>query len=206
MGKELCFNIENDSLYLEQILVEYSEIPIYFLCKGNKSYYLALCSDIEYYNYIVVKLSIFDVYDLLHGNVSMRGAIVNRREYWEVISGEEMSSDLVTKRKMEEIDENLLPEKDAYFKILTPSVEEYACIVDKLVLQNNKISINGLSLDSEAVINSNGDMCDFTYKFKVSAYKAYFEKMDYLDDLSYKGDDLYSYAETSISNNICSAA
>ena len=36
MNKKLCFNIENQYLYLEQVLVDYMDIPIFFLCKDKK--------------------------------------------------------------------------------------------------------------------------------------------------------------------------
>ena len=35
MGKELCFIIENENIYLEQVLVNYIDIPIFFLCRGK---------------------------------------------------------------------------------------------------------------------------------------------------------------------------
>lgn len=72
MNKKLCFNIENQYLYLEQILVDYMGIPIFFLCKDKKQYYIALCTNIDKLNYIVTKLSLSDVYNLLHGKIPMR--------------------------------------------------------------------------------------------------------------------------------------
>ncbi|MCI6552701.1 MAG: hypothetical protein MR430_04040, partial [Lachnospiraceae bacterium] len=65
INKELCFNIENNNLYLEQILVDYMEVPIFFLCRGANQYYVALCTDIAELHYIVAKLSLPDVYNLL---------------------------------------------------------------------------------------------------------------------------------------------
>ena len=75
MDKELCFNIENINLYLEQTLVDYLDIPIFFLCRGEKQYYAALCTNIDELSYIVVKLSLMDVYNLLHGSIPMRDVI-----------------------------------------------------------------------------------------------------------------------------------
>jgi len=74
MSKELCFNIENQDLYLEQVLVDYMDIPIFFLCKDNRQYYIALCTDIDDLGYIVAKLSLSEVYNLLHGKMPMRDA------------------------------------------------------------------------------------------------------------------------------------
>ena len=89
MNKELCFNIENENLYLEQILVDYMDIPIFFLCEGENQYYVALCTDIDELSYIVAKLSLLDVYNLLHGKIPMRDAILKQNEYWDIVSGDE---------------------------------------------------------------------------------------------------------------------
>ena len=35
MDKELCFSIENTDLYLDQVLVDYMHVPMFFLCKGE---------------------------------------------------------------------------------------------------------------------------------------------------------------------------
>jgi len=68
MNKKLCFNIENQYLYLEQVLVDYMGIPIFFLCKDKKQYYIALCTNIDKLSYIVTKLSLSDVYNLLENS------------------------------------------------------------------------------------------------------------------------------------------
>ena len=123
MSRELCFNIENQDLYLEQVLVDYMDIPIFFLCKDKKQYYIALCTDIDELSYIVTKLSLSEVYNLLHGKIPMRDAILKQQEYWEIVSGDEICMDMVTKRRIEELEQSLLPEVDACFKILTKQIK-----------------------------------------------------------------------------------
>lgn len=123
MSNELCFNIENNNLYLEQVLVDYTEIPIFFLCKDEKQYYIALCTDIEELRYIVTKLSLPDVYNLLHGKIPMRDVILKQNEYWDIISGDEICFDNVIKKSICELDKNLLPEEYAYFEILTEQIK-----------------------------------------------------------------------------------
>lgn len=110
---------------MEQILVDYLDIPIFFLCSGDKQYYIALCTDIEDLKYIVVKLSSVDVYNLLHGEIPMRDIILKQSEYWDIVSGEDIGSDIVIKKKMDEIENTLLPEEKAYFKILTKEMQAY---------------------------------------------------------------------------------
>ena len=125
MNSELCFRIENIELYLEQVLVDYMDIPIFFLCKGESNHYLVLCTDIDGLNYIIVKLSMNDVYELLRGGESIRNAILKQEEYWNVISGEEISLDTVGKLSISELDVSLLPKEDVYFEIVTEKLKNY---------------------------------------------------------------------------------
>ena len=130
MNKKLCFNIENQYLYLEQVLVDYMDIPIFFLCKDKKQYYIALCTDIDKLSYIVTKLSLLDVYNLLHGKIPMRDVFLKQQEYWEIMSSDEVGMDMVTKKKIETLEQSLLPEPDACFKILTKQIKLYVQEVD----------------------------------------------------------------------------
>ena len=125
VDSELCFRIENIELYLEQVLVDYMDIPIFFLCKGEGDYYLVLCTDIDELNYIVVKLSMSDVYKLLHSEESILNIILKQEEYWNVISGEEISLDKVEKLSIPELDVSLLPKEDTYFEIVSTKLENY---------------------------------------------------------------------------------
>ena len=135
MDNTLCFKIENVNLYLEKVLVDYAEIPIFFLCKGGGQYYIALCTDVDNLNYIVTKLSMNDVYMLLNGSVPMRDIISNQEEHWRIISGEEISLDKVEKLKTNDLDMDLLPKKGACFEIVTKKLRGY---VDEF---NNEYSI-----------------------------------------------------------------
>lgn len=125
MNSNLCFRIEGIELYLEQVLVDYMDIPIFFLCKGESNYYLVLCTDIDELNYIIVRLSMNDVYDLLHGGESIRNAILKQNEYWNVISGKETPLDKVEKLSIPELDVSLLPKEDVYFEIVSMKLEKY---------------------------------------------------------------------------------
>lgn len=125
MDKELCFCIEGRNLYLEQGLVDYMDIPIFFLCRDDKQFYVSLCTDIDELTYIIVKVSDDEVYRLLHGQIPMRNIFLNQTEYWEVLSGEEISSDLVERYSITQLDNSVLPEEDACFEVLTEEIELY---------------------------------------------------------------------------------
>lgn len=125
MCKELCFCIENEDLFLEQVLVDYRNIPIFFLCSSKQYYYIALCTDIDELTYVVTQVSMLDVYRLLHGKIPMRDVILKQKEYWNVISGEEICSDIVTKYPVNELDISVLPQENACFKVLTQELENF---------------------------------------------------------------------------------
>ena len=125
MNSNLCFRIEGIELYLEQVLVDYMDIPIFFLCKDEGSYYLVLCTDVDDLNYIIVRLSMNDVYGLLHGEESIYNTILKQNEYWNVISGREIPLDEVKRLSISELDVGLLPKEDVYFEIVSTKLENY---------------------------------------------------------------------------------
>lgn len=131
MDKEVCFCVEKKNLYLVQVLVEYKDIPIFFLCKNGGQYYVTLCTDMEVLNYIIIKASSSDVYNLLHGKIPMRNVFLKQKEYWNVISGEEISLDIVEKHRMDSLDSSLLPEENACFKILTEDMSVFVQEFDR---------------------------------------------------------------------------
>lgn len=118
MEKEICFCINGKNLYLEKVLVDYMDIPIFFLCENQNEYYIALCTDVERLNYVVAKISMVSTYALLHGMMSMRDAFLNQGEYWEILSGNEPSQDVVSQYPINHIDMGILPDADAYFAVL----------------------------------------------------------------------------------------
>lgn len=153
MDKELCFIIENERVYLEQILVDYMDIPIFFLCRGEKQYYLALCTDIDELNYYVVKLSSLDVYNLLHGKIPMRDGILKQSEYWDITSGDEILSDVAVKKNIKLIDTSLLPEENACFEILTAPMQLFVQKFDGVFLADENFSESAKKVDVKDLID-----------------------------------------------------
>lgn len=132
MSKEvLCFKIEGKELYLEQILVDFNDVAIFFLCKNEVQYYIALCADYHESTYIVAKVTIEDIYKLLHSELTMRDFILKQKEYYQVYSGFTIDRDKIEKHKMEDIDESVLPENE-YFKVLTERIEGYVRKIDEI--------------------------------------------------------------------------
>ena len=131
MKKELCFIIDGQELYLEKVLVDYMEVPIFFLCKAVEKYYIALCIDMDEYNYVVVQMTMQDTYDLLHGKIPMRDVVLGRKEYWLVCSGDEPKDDKVEKQEIGRLQVELLPKKGACFQILTEDIEKYVRLFEE---------------------------------------------------------------------------
>lgn len=125
VNKELCFIIENVKLYLEQVLVDYDGFPVFFLCRGRNQYYAILNAEMSSLHYYIVKLSTSDVYSLLHGKIPIRNIILKQKTYWDVVSGDEIWQDIVTKKDIDSIDASLLPEENAYFRILTTQMQSF---------------------------------------------------------------------------------
>ncbi len=141
MNEELCFCIENKDLYFEQTLVEYMNIPIFFLCKSGMKYYVVLCINIDEFDYILVNVSDLDIYKLLHGNIPMRNIFLNQSEYWEVKSGEDVYSDTVTKYEISCLDLSLLPKENAYFKALTEEIKTFIQNFDSKLLNEGQFNL-----------------------------------------------------------------
>lgn len=113
--KLLCFKLNNDELYSDQILVNYNGIPIFLICKGKNEYYLVLCTNCDDYNYIIVTITTNDIYNLLNQKITMRAVMLKQTAYWEVISGDKIEDDIVTLKSMNEVNLNCLP-SDAYYR------------------------------------------------------------------------------------------
>lgn len=194
MSKELCFCIEKKNLYLEQVLVDYMDIPIFFLCKNGNQYYVILCTDIDESIYAIVKTSSSEIYDLLHGRIPMRNIFLNQKEYWEVTSGDHVSLDTVIKYSTTHLSPSLLPEENACFQILTEEINAYVKAYDndffgmdhfKLVDKKrpfNKIPINLIDDLSNTKLEIFKNLGDYTFKtqMKRQSEPAFFTGGEYI--------------------------
>lgn len=138
MDRELCFCIENKNIYLEQVLVDYMDIPIFFLCRDDSQFYVALCTDVEELKYIIVRAAETDLYNLLHGKIPMREIILNQKAYWEVMSGDDVLLDQIINHNINDLDMTLLPEENACFKILTEEMRGYVQQFDNAFFDADK--------------------------------------------------------------------
>lgn len=125
MNKELCFVINGIELYMELILVEYDDAPIFYLCKGDNALYLVLRQDIGKEDYIIVKAERNIILDMLHGKISMRSAILEADRYWDVHAQDNITDDVVEEHAARDISLNVLPYEDACYEVATEEVRRY---------------------------------------------------------------------------------
>lgn len=114
MDKELYFCIEEKELYLEQVLVDYRDIPIFSL----------------------------------------------QKEYWEIISVNEVAQDIVIKHSVNELNVDLLPKENAYYEVLTEEISAFVQKFNAEFWKAEHFSNIGLKGDlSEILINGEQMIC-----------------------------------------------
>ncbi|MDE5757147.1 MAG: hypothetical protein K2H85_00905 [Allobaculum sp.] len=124
--KELCFILDGEFIYLEQSLVDFNDVPIFFLCKDrNSHFYIALCTDFENFDYLGMKVSVAEVKDLLHQRITMREIITKQNSFWKIETGKEIELDKVERLPMERVDHSVLPKEGTFFKVLTDEMREF---------------------------------------------------------------------------------
>lgn len=121
--EELCFCLEDENLYLEQVLVEQEGVPIFFLCKSSEQNYLALFCGND--RYVVTKVSNSDLQKLLHGEIPMRDVILGQEEFWDIVAGEKPQQDIVECLPISELEVEVLPEEGACFEALTKEMQDF---------------------------------------------------------------------------------
>ena len=137
MNEKLCFTIEGEELYLDKVLVDYHDIPIFFICIGARGYYVVLCTNMEELSYIIVKPSLSELNNMLHGKITMREIFAKQLQYWEVRTGNTVSSDAVLLKNICEANLSDYPDKGARFEILTSEEEEYVKRIDEQISNND---------------------------------------------------------------------
>lgn len=121
----LCFIIEGKVVYLEKILVEYDHIPVFMIGKDEKDYYLILCPEIKNLHYIIVKTTVINLYNMLNGKIPMRDLFLSEKKYWDLFTGENIQSDIIKENNIEYLNDDYLPKKGAYYKVIDEDIILY---------------------------------------------------------------------------------
>lgn len=137
MEKELCFVIEGTKLYLEQVLVDYNEIPVFYVCASDMGWYLVLCTDIDKQIFYVVKVKLLTISDLLEKNITMRGALLSGSLYWEIFAADQVENDVVNSLKKQQICVEYLPKEGAFFSVFSEELRVYKEKVQRKLFEGN---------------------------------------------------------------------
>ena len=124
MGEILCFAIENQYLFLDQILVDFNGYPILYICKSAEYRYFVLCTDIDNMEYCVVTTNLDEINRFFTKRISMRDVFVKKTYYWHIVSGETIEMDNVCRKNISDIDLSSLPIEGAYFEIFTEEISK----------------------------------------------------------------------------------
>lgn len=135
-----CFLIDGVDLYLEQVLVDYQDVPIFFICKGEDQYYVVLCADIDEMSYIIIKPDLSDILNMLKGELKIRKLFLKQKNYWEITSGETPEEDEVRYLEVEMLDIGILPADEVYYSVLTDEVKNYISQFEKDLFSYDKFS------------------------------------------------------------------
>lgn len=125
MEKIKCFEIEEKSLYLDQVLVELN-FPILFVCKDNyKGYYMAMCTDAGKLTYLVQKCTPTVISDMILGKITMRNFWLGAVQCWRISTGDEPVQDSVSRVTADLLAESELPDDENYI-VDDDIIKEYA--------------------------------------------------------------------------------
>lgn len=125
MKKEICFLIEKDELYMDQILIDCDGIPFFYVCKRKCERYLVLRNGYEKESYIIEKIDNADLINMIRGCLSMREIMQKPSIFWSVVTAENIELDNVQQQSIEDIPLEDLPYENTYYEILDDEVEEY---------------------------------------------------------------------------------
>ncbi len=126
MDKEVCFLIDDNTLFLDHVLVAFNDIPIFFVCcDNNEKQYLVLCIDIDALEYIIVECSLWSMHQMLSGEIEMRTPFVSSKQYWNVKTGDSIEQDDVQCLNGESMDSNVLPYTNAFYEAKSADDKKY---------------------------------------------------------------------------------
>lgn len=199
MKNEIMFIIGEKTLYLEEVLVEYDYCPIFFVCYDDKEKYICLCADIDENFYIVTKTENRDIVNMLHGRITMRSLFTKEDIIWKIISGEEVSQDIVEQISQCELDQSVLPIEEGYYEIVDSEIQDYCNKLEKSVCMEDKWENVKISLEISVRTLDNAKNISQQYKKHIEylekIYK-YSRSLSLIKEKIYKGEDINLYKES----------
>ncbi|MBQ8413287.1 MAG: hypothetical protein IJX12_06755 [Lachnospiraceae bacterium] len=128
------FKIDNNSFLLDKVLVEFDGEPIFFVCKSNNNYYIALNIDIESQYYILAPTSVGNLYKMLCEKITMRDYILQSEYFWSIRVGDDFDSDVVVKESIDKIPMEQLPYAGEFLSVVTQDLKDYRENIKNIML------------------------------------------------------------------------
>ena len=125
MNNKVCFILEGKELYMDEVFVDFNELPIYFSCVSDDKYYLALCCEYDSQDYVLVESSAKEIIEMLTARITMRSTFTKKVKHWVVVAGEDITEDKVSLIHAPYLDENILPKEGAKYTIVTEKTKRY---------------------------------------------------------------------------------
>lgn len=151
MKQDLSFILDNVKIYTDMCLVR-DEIPIFFTCVDeNERFYLALCTDMDIPQYCVIRVTVTQLNSMLQGMISMKKIFTLQKSCWIVNPiDNNVENDEVLLKSISDLDEDELPDNDAYFELFSDELKSYAGTISKRMLEGEFIST---IIDSCEILN-----------------------------------------------------
>lgn len=137
MNNQIYFILEGKELFVDEVFVDFNNLPIYFSCKSGDQYYLALCCEYENQDYILVNSSAKEIVEMLTAKITMRSTITKKAKHWVVVAGEDVSSDQISLINAPYLDEDVLPKDGAKYTIVTEQVKQYLKRIENELYSDN---------------------------------------------------------------------
>lgn len=167
---EVFFVINGNTLVTEKVLVEYNEVPIFFVCKDNQDYFISSCIDIEEERYVVIEASLSHVSKMLHEKITMRELIIQADRFWDIKVGEDVAEDEIKEKNINEMPLELLPYEGAYLKIITKDLRNYVEEIDSFLYGKGSWE-NDVKLNLLLIITVLFSIFQLTYRYIIKSVK-----------------------------------
>lgn len=186
MNEQIFFNIGGKDLLLDKVLVEFNEMPIFFVCKYEKNYFVSSCLDMENEEYLVAQVELKDLSEMLHGKITMRDLILKGNRFWNVIVGEDIASDMVKEQTLDSIQLDELPYEGAYLNLATKDLIDYSETIDGILLRNDfvlpmcvnvNIIMEQLEMKLQAIYESSNSIFDEQFDFSHDGENMFVEEI-----------------------------
>ena len=168
MNNKVCFILEGKELYIDEVFVDFNELPIYFSCISDDKYYLALCCEYDNQDYVLVESSAKEIIEMLTARITMRSTFTKKAKHWVVVAGEDITKDKVYLIHTPYVDENILPKEGAKYTIVTEKVKQYLKHIEHDLYRDESYTI--IETASERINDSDAQFDHFEIMMPIEFY------------------------------------